>query len=311
MCLKLRPTAVDALNNYAVLMAKQNQYDIAVAKFYEAIQIEDDEDLAMNLVKVLMADPDKRSPLVLKATEASKLMASKYDIPALPATTWAKIPYNMLPPVAPQVGAGEMLVSGSGFVLNDEGYVLTNRHVVLKMTTFLVITADQKKFPADVVMIDKERDLALLKIKKLDPAVTLTPVTISKLDYPAEGQQCYAVGYPLMDVLGATIKITQGIISGKAPGINGVDVLVDAKVNPGNSGGPLLDKYGQVIGIVTMKTYSDTEEDSYGMAISGGTIKKFLEENKIKVASEDGGTALAPEDVVKKVRAGTVCILAH
>ena len=62
------------------------------------------------------------------------------------------------------------------------------------------------------------------------------------------------MGFPLIDRMGASIKVTQGIVSGTGRSDAGADVVIDAKVNPGNSGGPLLDKFGRVIGIITMKT---------------------------------------------------------
>ena len=90
-----------------------------------------------------------------------------------------------------------------------------------------------------------------------------------------------------------------------------IDVIFDAKVNPGNSGGPILDRHGNVMAIVSMKTIASALEDTYGLGISAGHIRKFLDKNKIKSdAARDEGASLSAEEIAAKVKPAAVCILA-
>ena len=81
-----------------------------------------------------------------------------------------------------------------------------------------------------------------------------------------DGADCVVMGYPMLDRLGADVKVTRGIVSSSSSDEGfGADILTDAKVNPGNSGGPILDKHGNVMAIVCMKSIATAMEDSYGI----------------------------------------------
>jgi len=196
-------------------------------------------------------------------------------------------------------------------VIASEGLVLTNRHVVEGGKTFLVMMNDNTQASADVVVIDDEQDLALIRVK-LDEGKKLPTVRLSPGDNPADGAECTVMGYPLIDRLGAAIKVTRGIVSSSTAGSTGAaDVLIDAKVNPGNSGGPILDRFGNVMAIISMKSLATATEESYGMGISAGRIRRFLAKNKVKVASgADGTSGLSAQDIAAKVKPAAVCILA-
>ncbi len=199
-----------------------------------------------------------------------------------------------------------VIASGTGFIVTEDGLVLTNRHVVAKGKAFMVILPGNVRKSAEVVTIDTEQDLALLRIKAEGkyPIVELADAVL-----PKEGAACFVMGYPMLDRMGSNIKITQGIVSGVARA-DAADILTDAKVNPGNSGGPLLNAHGQVMGIVTMKTIVTAMEDSYGMAISSVRIQKFLAKNKVAITpARPGGQVLNAEEVAAKLKPATVCIL--
>ncbi|HEY0009704.1 MAG TPA: hypothetical protein VGB55_13330, partial [Tepidisphaeraceae bacterium] len=92
------------------------------------------------------------------------------------------------------------------------------------------------------------------------------------------------------------------------------DVIVDAQVNPGNSGGPMIDKYGNLLALVAMKTLSDEAVSSYGLGISTGRLRRFFEEQKTKVgvvlpAAEKSTSALSTEEIAGQYAKATVMIL--
>ena len=305
--LQLCPDAADAMNNLAVARTLNNDFAGALELFYKAAVIQDSPQLAQNLINALaLTPPAKRdSAQNRKIIEAAQLLARKYAIRA-PTPN-----FSLMPPGAVQNSPERVLPpgvrsSGTGFVIRDDGLILTNRHVVENASSLLVLLPGNIRKNAEVVKIDDSQDLAIVRIRSGDrlPVARLSPV-----DLPPEGAQCYAIGYPLLDRIGASMKITQGIVSGlsrTAP----ADIITDAKVNPGNSGGPLLDSHGLVIGIVSMKSLSSATEDSYGMAISAGRIRKFLAENKLDLPP--GAPAAQPlnaEQVVAALKPATVCII--
>jgi S1-C subfamily serine protease len=164
------------------------------------------------------------------------------------------------------------LGSGTGFVVSTDGYVLTNNHVVGDGK--VMVRLGEAMVPAEVVARDKKRDMALIRVKP--PAgTTFVPVKPVAADLD-RGQPVAALGYPLGDVVGSGLKLTTGVVSGKAEGGTGNMLLLDAKVNPGNSGGPLCDAHGNVVAMVTAKSVSGRNIDSYGMAVPATDLDEFL-----------------------------------
>ena len=142
--------------------------------------------------------------------------------------------------------------SGSGFIVDKNGYILTNHHVVAKVDRIKVKlhTDDTSEYRARVVGIDPETDVAVLKIEPHSP---LTPVTIGNSDAVQVGDWAVAIGSPF----GLEASVTAGIVSALGRNIDGPLQLqrfiqTDAAINPGNSGGPLLNIRGEVVGINTM-----------------------------------------------------------
>ena len=163
-------------------------------------------------------------------------------------------------------------VTGSGIVLNEDGYILTNYHVIdaaySKGMPIRVITYDGSEYDAEVVGVETDSDLAVLRIE----AEGLVPAQIGDSDNLRVGQTIYAVGNPLGEL---TYTMTSGIVSALNRRITtDEDVTVnmfqiDAAVNNGNSGGPVFNVYGQVIGVVTAK-YSQEGMEGLGFAIPIG-----------------------------------------
>ncbi|MBR1456881.1 MAG: trypsin-like peptidase domain-containing protein [Oscillospiraceae bacterium] len=160
-------------------------------------------------------------------------------------------------------------VSGSGFIISANGYILTNYHVIeyayedkLDIT---VMTHDGTKYLASIVGVEQSNDVAVLKID----ADNLKAVTFGNSDAISVGETVYAVGNPLGELefsmsTGHVSALDRVISTEESESINMFQV--DAAVNPGNSGGPLYNAQGQVIGIVTAK-YSDTGVEGLGFAI--------------------------------------------
>lgn len=308
---RLSPQSAAALNNLAVATFFNKRWEAGITGFQQAAQVEDSKTVAQNLVTALaLAPQDIRSmPSLRPVVQASNLLALKYEISG-PSADF----FLMSPPAAPDdrfkrggEGPSGYGWSGTGFFISDDGLILTNRHVAQGAKTLLVLCGEEES-SADVVAIDDQYDLALIRIK---PRGKEPFVHLSANDSPHEGADCTVMGFPLIQKLGADIKITRGIISSDSSDAgSGADVLIDAKVNPGNSGGPIIDKYGNVMAIVCMKSISTQMEDSYGIGISAGHIREFLARNHVTPSPADAGTpVLSTEDIVTKVKPATVCIL--
>ena len=140
--------------------------------------------------------------------------------------------------------------SGSGFVVDRNGYIITNRHVVDQADHIYVkFPNDDQEYKAKVIGTDKETDVAVIKIQGARP---FTPVRIANSDGVQVGDWAIAIGAPF----GLETSVTVGIVSAKGRDINSEMfqrfIQTDAAINPGNSGGPLLNRNGEVIGINTM-----------------------------------------------------------
>lgn len=157
---------------------------------------------------------------------------------------------------------------GSGFIINSGGYVVTNYHVIRgRETNVFVVTQERESLPAAFVGKDELRDLALLKIDGEHEALQL-----AKNDSVQVGQKVIAIGNPL----GLSFTVTEGIISAlDRAGPSGFNeyIQTDVSLNPGNSGGPLIDKQGKVVGINNFKIGG---AESLGFALESDAIKQSV-----------------------------------
>jgi len=137
---------------------------------------------------------------------------------------------------------------GSGFIIDEQGYILTNNHVIEKADKIKVLLSDEEEFDAEVVGRDPKTDIALIKIESTKP---LQPVTMGDSDKLQVGEWVIAIGNPF----GLEHTVTAGIVSakGRVIGSGPYDdfIQTDASINPGNSGGPLINMRGEVVGINT------------------------------------------------------------
>ncbi|MDX1944915.1 MAG: trypsin-like peptidase domain-containing protein [Pirellulaceae bacterium] len=206
---------------------------------------------------------------------------------------------------------GNVLATGSGFVVAEGGYILTNLHVVDGGQKLLVRFPEQAgSVPATLVAQDVEHDMALLQV---DPTAAkgAKPIAIAG-DQLGRGTSIGAFGYPLNDVVGDGLKLTTGIISATHRQTHHGLMLLDCRINPGNSGGPLCSNNGCVAGMVTAKSHGGADIESYGMAIPGEKILAFL---KAKVPGyvappiASASTAAGWDEVDRKVSPSVVLIL--
>jgi serine protease Do len=168
--------------------------------------------------------------------------------------------------VTVRIGMGH----GSGFFVGDEGYILTNAHVVGGASNVQIRTSIGVEVQADVVGVDKARDVALLK----SPLRFPSPLNLN-LVLPNVAEEVYAIGSPINESLGSTV--TRGIVSAIRRDLdtNLNFIQADAAISPGNSGGPLFDMRGRVVGISTAKVVAQGAE-SLGLFVPIGEALSAL-----------------------------------
>jgi S1-C subfamily serine protease/WD40 repeat protein len=154
--------------------------------------------------------------------------------------------------VAPQQGTSKSQskseASGSAFVVASDGLLITAAHVVEDATS-IKVTLDGQTYTGRVVELDTLQDLALLKIE----ATNLPALPLTDSEQVGLGQSIWALGYPLSDVLGKSLKINAGMVSGINQTTDGKLFQLNATLNPGNSGGPILNESGHVVGVAIQR----------------------------------------------------------
>ncbi len=209
-------------------------------------------------------------PANYDSEEQNNIAVYKKALPAVVNITSTAVAYDFFYGAVPQQGMG------SGFVIDTEGHILTNFHVVEGARQVEVTTSDKKKYKAQIVGTDPVHDLAVIQI----PNKAVPQAEIGDSKSLVVGQKVYAIGNPF----GLSGTMTRGIISSirSLKGQRGfIDeaIQTDAAINPGNSGGPLLNARGQVIGINTMILTGGVEQSAgIGFAIPINTAKAVLDD---------------------------------
>lgn len=167
--------------------------------------------------------------------------------------------------------------SGSGFVWDDEGHIVTNFHVIAQGSIFQVALADQSEWEGTVVGKAPEKDLAVLKISA--PKERLVPLPVGKSSDLLVGQRVLAVGNPF----GLDHSLTVGVLSALGRQLSSPNgrtirdvIQTDAAINPGNSGGPLLDSSGRLIGVNTAIYSPSGASAGIGFAIPVDTVGRLV-----------------------------------
>jgi S1-C subfamily serine protease len=216
--------------------------------------------------KVEITEAASNNPL--DADEQNNISVYHKNIGSVVNVTSKAVAFDFFYGLVPQEG------QGSGFIIDKDGHVLTNYHVIAEARQVEVTLHNRKKFRATIVGTDRSHDLAIVQIKAPD----LTPMVLGDSKNLQVGQKVYAIGNPF----GLAGTLTSGIVSSirsvqEPNGIN-IDeaIQTDAAINPGNSGGPLLNSHGEVIGINTMIASSVGQNAGIGFAIPINTAKAVL-----------------------------------
>ena len=158
--------------------------------------------------------------------------------------------------------------SGSGFIADESGLVVTNNHVAGNTQVVTVWFVDGRRYEGEVIARDSTADLALVQINSSD---RFSAVPIGNPDSVRIGDEVIALGFPVSGKLGTTLTVTKGIISSIRISAGVSLFQTDAAINPGNSGGPLVNSQGHVIGVNTFRmeeTFSGASVESIGFAVS-------------------------------------------
>ena len=169
--------------------------------------------------------------------------------------------------------------TGTGFIWDGDGHVITNAHVVGGADSVEVVMADQTTYEAELVGLSFSHDLAVLRIDA--PSAALQPIAVGDSDGLRVGQNVYAIGNPF----GLSATLTTGIVSALERRIDGLDgtpiedvIQTDAAINTGNSGGPLLDSAGRMIGVNTQIASPSGASAGVGFAVPVNTVSRVVPE---------------------------------
>lgn len=238
----------------------------------------------------------------LDSEEEQNIAVYKRALPSVVNITSVQVAYDFFYQPVPEQG------QGSGFIIDKQGHILTNNHVVEGAQSVEVALSDKKKYRAKVLGTDKSHDIALLQINN---APDLQPATLADSTHLMVGQRVYAIGNPF----GFQGTMTRGIISAlrsvQLPTGVKIDnaIQTDASVNPGNSGGPLLNSHGEVIGITTMIAGNPNggaeQSAGIGFAIPISTAKAVLDDfaryGRVRRPSMDAVTLEISPDLAQQI----------
>ena len=190
----------------------------------------------------------KQNPAVVFVTSKAKFQPAKGNLPKQRAPFGQPGPFGAPSPQHPSPGNG----TGTGFIIDKEGYILTNNHVVDNADVIKITLDNEKEYEAELIGSDSKTDIALLKIMgKPGDSISFPYLDLGDSEKVEVGEWVVAIGNPF----GLDHTVTTGVVSAKARNIGAGPydeyIQTDASINPGNSGGPLLDMEGKVIGINT------------------------------------------------------------
>lgn len=217
----------------------------------------------------------------------------------------AATPPGGAPPPAATSGQPRLIGTGSGFYITRQGHVLTNAHVTEKCTSVTVQRPGTDKIPGTIVSQDRENDVAVVLASAPAPAVAMfragRPIRL--------GEPVVSFGFPLTGMLASGGVLTTGSVSALAGLRDDTRYLqMSAPIQPGNSGGPVFDSSGLVVGISTasLPAVRRTIVQNANFAVKNEVISTFLSVAGIGTQTSTGGRELSPADIGDRARAFTV-----
>lgn len=213
---------------------------------------------------------------------------------------------------APATPTKPAVTSGTGFFINREGHVLTNAHVVAGCKSVKMQRSGDVPVEVATLAVDRINDLAVVKAPAPSPVIAHFSTTAAR-----QGQDVVVYGFPLAGVLAPQGNLTTGIVSALAGIANDTRQLqISAPVQPGNSGGPLMDNSGNVIGVVVSKINALSVAKATGdipqninFAIKASTAIEFLKSNGVGVDANASRKPLHASDVADQAKTFTVMLI--
>jgi len=170
----------------------------------------------------------------------------------------------------------KLVGTGSSFAINTSGLLITNQHVIRNCTK-IGVRKENQVIPAELVGANESNDLALLQLK--NQRTSALSFSNKKLSL---GEKIVVLGYPLSSVLGTDVRVTSGIVNSLSAANDSKDLMqISAEVQPGNSGGPVLNEYGEVVGIVVAKLNSTYKAENVNFAIRLPIVRAFMELHEV------------------------------
>jgi len=235
-----------------------------------------------------------------------------------------------LAPVSPDAA----ITSGSGFFVSRSGHVITNQHLVSDCKEVTIGDNADKQVKVDILEKDARNDLALLKISSLKMASAETKSLIQKLDVKIVplasdgllrsddvdlGEDVLVAGYPYGEIFSNTINVTKGIVSANR-GLGGDtgQFQIGAAVQPGNSGGPIYDENGNIVGVVISQLnkmkfakMSGSMPENVNFGIKASTVRQFLSSSGLPTKWSNRSKAMSTKDLAKIAKRQTVMVVCH
>ena len=288
--IRLRPANANAHYWLGHAYQKLGRNNEAIASYKEALRLNPDQPYARNqLAKI---EPNLDQEKTFPHMSQSEPRQSKEP--------------------SPQSG------TGSGFFVSKMGHVITNAHVVKGCKKLTVGDNANKQVPAEVINTDTSNDLALLKLFSLEMASAESKSLIQKLsiavvplaskgllrsDDVRLGEKILVAGYPFGDAFSSAIKVTTGVVSStRGVGDDSGQFQLDAAVQPGNSGGPIYDSDGNIVGVVisqlNKKTFGGLVEN-VNFGIKASTVRQFLVSSGLSSKKADQATEKSTEQLAE------------